>query len=142
MAGEIVLGYDDTEEARAALPVAVGLARSLGAGLVIGFGYEPPRSGGEVGALRDQIERLGEEFAATARAQVAAIDPDLPVRTELVQDRPAMAIVRLADSVDAAFIVVGHRQRHLLAEVFIGSILEGVLSETSRPVVAVQTPEA
>ena len=142
MAGEIVLGYDDTEEARAALPVAVRLARSLGAGLVIGFGYEPPRSGGEVGALRDQIERLGEEFAATARAQVAAIDPDLPVRTELVQDRPAMAIVRLADSVDAPFIVLGHRQRHLLAEVFIGSILEGVLSETSRPVVAVQTPEA
>ena len=33
MAGEIVLGYDDTEEARAALPVAVRLARSLDAGL-------------------------------------------------------------------------------------------------------------
>ena len=45
MAGEIVLGYDDTREARAALPVAVELARSLGAKLVIGFGFEPPRSG-------------------------------------------------------------------------------------------------
>lgn len=141
MTGEIVLGYDDTDEARAALPVAVRLARAQGTELVIGFGYEPPRSGGEVGALRDEIERLGEEFAATALDQVRALDPELPVRAELVQDRPAFAIVRLADALDASFIVLGHRQRHLLAEVFIGSILEGVLSETTRPVVVVQAPE-
>ena len=138
MAGEIVLGYDDTTESRVALPVAVELARSLGAKLVICFGYEPPRSGGEVGALRDEIEKLGEEFGDTALAQVKALDPDLPVEVQLVQDRPTEALVRLADAVDARFIVVGHRQRHLLAEVFIGSVLEGVMSETSRPIVVVQ----
>ena len=138
MAGEIVLGYDDTAESRVALPVAVELARSLGAKLVICFGYEPPRSGGEVGALRDEIEKVGEEFGDTALAQVKALDPDLPVEVQLVQDRPTEAIVRLADAVDARFIVVGHRQRHLLAEVFIGSVLEGVMSETSRPIVVVQ----
>ena len=32
----------------------------------------------------------------------------------------------------------GHRQRHLLAEVFVGSVLEGIMSETARPVVVVQ----
>jgi len=138
VAGEIVLGYDDTTESRVALPVAVELARSLGAKLVICFGYEPPRSGGEVGALRDEIEKLGEEFGDTALAQVKALDPDLPVEVQLVQDRPTEALVRLADAVDARFIVVGHRQRHLLAEVFIGSVLEGVMSETSRPIVVVQ----
>jgi nucleotide-binding universal stress UspA family protein len=138
VAGEIVLGYDDTVESRVALPVAVELARSLGAKLVICFGYEPPRSGGEVGALRDEIEKLGEEFGDTALAQVKALDPDLPVEVQLVQDRPTEAIVRLADAIDARFIVVGHRQRHLLAEVFIGSVLEGVMSETSRPIVVVQ----
>jgi nucleotide-binding universal stress UspA family protein len=138
MAGEIVLGYDDTREARAALPVAVELARSLGTKLVIGFGYEPPRSGGEVGALRGEIEKMGEEFAAAAMTQVHDLDPDLDVEVQLVQDRPIEAIVRLADSLDARFIVVGHRQRHLLAEVFIGSVLEGIMSETDRPVVVVQ----
>ena len=46
--------------------------------------------------------------------------------------------MRLADALDARFIVVGHRQRHLLAEVFVGSVLEGVMSETGRPVVVVQ----
>ena len=141
MAGEIVLGYDDTDEARAALPVAVDLARSLGTSLVIGVVFEPPRAGGEVGALRGELEKVGEEFGAAALEQVRAIDPDLPVRVELVQDRPADALVRLADVVAAPYLVVGHRQRHLLAEVFIGSILEGVLSETSRPVVVVQAPE-
>jgi nucleotide-binding universal stress UspA family protein len=138
MAGEIVLGYDDTDESRAALPVAVELARSLGSKLVVAFGFEPPRSGGEVGALRNEIEKLGEEFGAAAREQVRALDPDLQVEVHLVQDRPAEAIVRLADSLDARLIVVGHRQRHLLVEVFSGSVLEGVLSETSRPVVVVQ----
>ena len=139
--GEIVLGYDDTDESRAALPVAVRLAGSLGTGLVICFGYEPPRAGGEVGALREEIEKIGEEIGATALADVAAIDADLPARVELVQDRPAEAVVRLADAVDAPFIVLGHRQRHLLAEVLIGSVLEGVMSETSRPVVVVQADE-
>jgi nucleotide-binding universal stress UspA family protein len=138
MAGEIVLGYDDTREARAALPVAVELARSLGAKLVIGFGYEPPRSGGEVGALRGEIEKVGEEFATEALSRVHDLDPDLDVEVQLIQDRPIEAIVRLADALDARFIVVGHRQRHLLAEVFVGSVLEGIMSETARPVVVVQ----
>ncbi len=106
MAGEIVLGYDDTRESRAALPVAVELARSLGTKLVIGFGYEPPRSGGEVGALRGEIEKLGEEFATEAVSRVHDLDPDLDVEVQLVQDRPIEAIVRLADSLDARLIVV------------------------------------
>lgn len=138
MSAPIVLAYDDTAEARAALPVAVDLARSLGADLVIGFGYEPPRSGGEVGSLRNELEKLGEEFAELALEQVRAIDPDLAVRVELVQDRPAEALVRLADAVDARLIVLGHRQRALLAEVFTGSVLEDVLADTLRPVVVVQ----
>lgn len=141
MAGDIVLAYDDTEEARAALPVAVELAQALGTGLVIGFGFEPPRSGGEVGALRDEIEKLGEEFAATALHRVRSLAADLPVVVELVQDRPAAAIVRLADAVDAPYIVMGHKQRPLLAEVLIGSVLETVMSDTSRPVVVVQVPD-
>ena len=140
MSDPILLGYDDTDESRAALPVAVDLARSLGTELVIGFGYEPPRSGGEVGALREELAKLGEEFAALAVEQVRAIDPDLPVRVELVQDRPADALVRLADAIDARLIVLGHRPRPLIAEVFTGSTLEDLLAETPRPVVVVQAP--
>ena len=141
MAGEIVLGYDDTDEARAALPVAVRLAQTHGVGLLIGFGYEPPRIGGEVGTLREEIEKLGEEFAAAAVEQVKALAPDLAVRVELVQDRPSEAIVRLADAADAPYIVLGHRQRHPIAEAILGSVVEGVLSETTRPVVVVQSDE-
>lgn len=141
MTGEIVLGYDDSDESKAALPVAVRLAKASGVGLVIGFGFEPPRAGGEVGALRGEIEKVGEEFGASALDQVRALDADLDARVELVQDRPADALVRLADALDASYLVVGHRQRHLLAEVFIGSTLEGVLAETSRPVVVVQADD-
>ena len=115
-------------------PVAVELARSLGAKLVIGFGYEPPRSGGEVGALRGEIEKLGEEFAAAAVAQVQRLDPDLPSRCSWSRTGRSRRSCGWPTPLDARFIVVGHRQRHLLAEVFIGSVLEGVMSETARPV--------
>ena len=141
MAGEILLGYDDSEESRAALPVAVDLARSLGTRLVVVFGFEPPRAGGEVGALRDEIEKVGEEFGAAALERIRDLDESLEGEVQLIQDRPTEAIVRLADDIDARFIVVGHRQRHLLAEVFIGSVLEGVMSETGRPIVVVQPDE-
>jgi len=142
MAGEIVLGFDSSDESRAAVPVAADLAREHGAGLVIVFGYEPPKLGGEVGALRDEIEKVGEELAAEALAEVAELAPDVAARVELVQGRPVDAVVELADQLDARYIVVGHRQRSLLAEMFSGSVLEGVMSLTTRPVVAVQVPEA
>lgn len=142
MSDPILLGYDDTDESRAALPVAVDLARSLGAELVIGFGYEPPRAGGEVGALREELSKLGEEFADLALEQVRSIDPDLSVRVELVQARPADALVRLADAIEARLIVLGHRPRPLIAEVFAGSTLEDVLAESPRPVVVVQAPRS
>ena len=138
---EIVVGFDGSPEAHAGLAEAARLARALGTGLVTGFGDEPPRAGGEGGALRDEIAKVGEELGAEAIALVQALDPDLAVRVELVQDRPAPALVRLADAIDAPLIVVGHRQRPLLAEVFAGSVLEDVLSETDRPVVVVQAPE-
>ncbi|MFZ4518113.1 MAG: universal stress protein [Microthrixaceae bacterium] len=137
----VVLGYDDSDPSRAAVPVAVELARALGADLVVAFGYEPPRSGGEVGALRDEIEKVGEELAAEAVAAAHAIDPGLPVRVELVQDRPAEAVVRVADDLDARLIVLGHRQMSLLAEVFVGSVLESVMAATVRPVVVVQAED-
>lgn len=141
MAGEIVLGFDSSDESRAAVPVAVDLAKEHDSELVIVFGYEPPRTGGEVGALRDQIEKLGEELAAEALAEVVELAPEVAARVELVQGRPVDAVVELADELDARYIVVGHRQRSLLAEMFSGSVLEGVMSLTTRPVVAVQVPE-
>ena len=141
MAGEIVLGFDASDESRAAVPVAADLAKEHGRELVVVFGYEPPKTGGEVGALRDQIEKLGEELAAEVLAEVAELAPEVVTRVELVQGRPVDAVVEIADELDARYIVVGHRQRSLLAEMFSGSVLEGVMSLTTRPVVAVQVPE-
>ncbi len=37
----IVVGYDDTDGSKAALDEAIGLARDLGAELVVVFGYAP-----------------------------------------------------------------------------------------------------
>ena len=47
MAGDIVLGFDGSEGSKAALPVAIRVAKAFDATLAIVFGYEPNPMGGE-----------------------------------------------------------------------------------------------
>ena len=70
--GTIVLGYDDSPGARAALEQALDLARAFGDRLVVGFGVHPPGLGGGEGAehrqaLREQAVAYTNEALSRAR---------------------------------------------------------------------------
>ena len=69
MAGEIVLGYDESEVSDVALGAAVDLARDLKTKLVVVFGYDPARIGGEVRDLDQALEKRGEEAIRKARGE-------------------------------------------------------------------------
>ena len=60
MANEIVVGYDGTEGARAALRCAVELGKDLNAPLVLVFGYGLQRTSAELRAQLDAVRELGE----------------------------------------------------------------------------------
>ena len=60
MAGDLIVGYDGSECARAALAKAAELARLSGAGLVIAFAYEPPAVSAEMADHRRALEEMGE----------------------------------------------------------------------------------
>ena len=47
MPRDLIVGYDDSDGARAALEAAIELSAYLGDRLVIAFGYEPPGDVGE-----------------------------------------------------------------------------------------------
>ena len=86
--GCVVLGYDDSLPARAALQVAIEQAKVFGDELVIVFGGEPPgwTVGDEVREHRRALEELGTKLVEDAKREAA--DAGVEVETLLVPLNP------------------------------------------------------
>jgi nucleotide-binding universal stress UspA family protein len=136
MAGDIVLGFDGTEGARAALGEAKALAKELGAQLVIAFAYHSSPLGGEVKDLHDALVERGERVTqeALAEAQAAGVD----ARAELVHDHPAPALAGLAERLGARMIAVGSYGESPLRGALVGSTPHRLIQITSVPVLVVR----
>jgi len=134
--GSIVLGYDASPGARTALTCAVELAQQYGDDLVIANGVEPPGGVGEewranLAAVEDATRALTQEaLDEAARAGVNA-------EVELVAERPAAALVDVADRRDARFIVVGSWGESALRGAILGSTPHKLLHLSHRPVLVV-----
>ena len=137
MAGEIVVGYDGMEGAVAALSTSVRIAGAFGCPLVIVFGYRPAPIGGEVAPMARAVRDVGEQMTNQALAAVKAQDPKVEAIVELVDDRPAEALLRAADEHDALAIVVGATNRGPVAGGLLGSVTYQVVHRSKRPVVVV-----
>jgi nucleotide-binding universal stress UspA family protein len=132
----IVLGYDASPGAERAFETAVELARGFGEKLVIASGVAP---GGGVGEEWKQAEAAVEEQAralaekALARARDAGVDADV----ELVPERAHQALIDVAESHDARFIVVGGWGESPMRGAILGSTPHKLLHLSERPVVVV-----
>lgn len=135
MAGEIVLGYDGTDCAKAALEVACSLASDTGAKLVVGYGYEPYHGAGDVGPHREALKAHGEEV--TTEAVEKAREKGVDAEAALVADRPAPALANLAAERGARFIVVGSYGEPPLRSAILGSTPHKLLHISEVPVVVV-----
>jgi nucleotide-binding universal stress UspA family protein len=140
MAGEILLGYDGEEGSQAALRTAVTIAAAFKRPLVIAFGYAPPAIGGDVADLSRSIQDIGQRITEEAVAMAHAADPSVTVEVQLVNDRPAEAILRAADEYDAFAIVVGQTGRGPLRGALLGSVTYQVVHRATKPVVVVPSP--
>jgi nucleotide-binding universal stress UspA family protein len=140
MAGEIVLGYDGDEGSKAALRTAVTIAAAFKRPLVVAFGYAPPPIGGEVADLSKSIQDIGERITGEAVRIAREADPSVTVEVQLVNDRPAEAILRAAEEYDAFAIVVGATGRGPLRGALLGSVTYQVVHRATRPVVVVPSP--
>jgi nucleotide-binding universal stress UspA family protein len=135
----IVLGYDESPGARRALGYAVDLAKLLGDALVIVYGAEPP------GRMGDE---LAEHFKAVAERGRAALNQAVETATaagvaatvELVDEKPAQALLDVADQHDARLIVVGTYGESPLRGAMLGSTPHKLLHWSSRPVLCVPPP--
>jgi nucleotide-binding universal stress UspA family protein len=140
MAGEIVVGYDGQEAAVAALSTAVQIAAAFKAPLVIVFGYRPAPIGGEVSPMARAVRDVGEKMTGQALDAVKAQDSAVQAVVELVDDRPAEAILRAADEHEAIAIVVGATNKGPITGTLLGSVCYQVVHRSTRPVVVVPAP--
>jgi nucleotide-binding universal stress UspA family protein len=134
--GAIVLGYDASPGARCALKTALALASQHGDQLVIANGVEPPGGVGDEWqqskvALEEQARAQAQD--ALDEAAAAGVDATL----ELVPDRPASALVRVADEHDARYIVLGTWGESPIRGAILGSTPHKLLHLSTRPVVVV-----
>jgi nucleotide-binding universal stress UspA family protein len=139
MSSGVIVGYDGSEHAKAAVRVAVEVGKAYGEPVVIAFGYELSPVGGELhdyhAALKElAIKRLSEatELASSDGATVEAV---------IVEQAPAVALVELADERDARVIVVGTRGESPLRGALLGSTAHKLLHLSERPVLVVPNGE-
>jgi nucleotide-binding universal stress UspA family protein len=136
----MVLGYDGSDGARAALEKAVELAKLEAARIIIVFAYEIPAAyGGETGDYRRAVRELGEQKTAEAVELIRAAGVEYEV--ELVPERPAHGLVDVAERVGASMIVIGTNGEHPIKGVVLGSVPHKLLHISPVPVLVVPSPD-
>ena len=134
---EIVVGYDGSDCAKAALDQAVALAKDLGDGILIVFGFAPGGyGGGEVPTQRDAVKELGERLTAEAADRVAEAGVDHAI--EMINEHGADALNAIAERHDARMIVVGTHGESPLRGAIMGSTAHRLIEIAGRPVLVVR----
>jgi nucleotide-binding universal stress UspA family protein len=134
--GQIVVGYDGSDRGRVALDRGLELARELGDGVVIVFGYAPPGLwGGEIADHEEAIEEFGEKVMGEARER--AKSDGVPCDVAMIAKRGAEALIEVADERDARMIVVGSQGETPIKGLILGSTPLKLLHLSLRPVLVV-----
>lgn len=135
-ANAIVVGYDDTDGSKAALAESIGLARDLGAELVVVFGYAPRTIEREARDYIDALEEIGGK--ATAEAVAKATEAGVTAEAVVRGERAAESLVNVAEEHDARMIVVGSYGERPLAGAILGSVPHRLVHLSQRPVLVVR----
>jgi nucleotide-binding universal stress UspA family protein len=137
MAGDIVLGYDGSDGSKAALAVAVSVARAFDAPLSIVFGYEPNPMGGETADYKHKLEKIGQDMLATALGDAKKIDAGVRAEILVVPMRPVESLLEAAVERQARVIVVGGSGERPIVGAILGSVPHKLLHRSDVPVLVV-----
>jgi nucleotide-binding universal stress UspA family protein len=136
----LVLGYDASPSADAALQQTVARARQSGAKVVVVFGfYVTPWGGTGGGSIREAMQGVGSEALERAVADLEAAGVEVSAR--LVEGRPADALILVADEVGAETIVVGTVGENPISGAFLGSVVLRLVQRSTVPVLVVPSRE-
>ena len=131
-----VVGYDESPGANNALDAAIELAARFGEPIVLVYGVSPPGGlGEEFRAHQSALVEMGRLATSHALAKAAAAGVEATV--ELVHEKPARALVDVANARDARMIIVGSHGEGALRGVLLGSTAYRLVHQSTRPVLVV-----
>jgi nucleotide-binding universal stress UspA family protein len=136
---EIIVGFDGSDCAKAALRTAIDVGAAYGDKVVVAFGYELSPVAGELHDYHAALEELATQRLAEGTALAA--ESGAQVETAVVTGDPAAGLVELAAARDARLIVVGTRGEHPIRGALLGSTPHKLLQLSDRPVLVVPAPE-
>jgi len=136
----IVVGYDDSEAARAALAWAIGYARDRDATILLVYVVASVLEW-ELAAIQvnpDPVRHRFEQLLATSWSEPLR-EAAIAHESLLMVGRPSESIMQCARDRDASLIVIGMTGRGMLHELVSQSTARHLLHHAQRPVVAVPT---
>jgi nucleotide-binding universal stress UspA family protein len=136
MSAGVIVGYDGSECAKAALRAGAEVAKAYGDKLIVAFGYDLNPIAGEMRDYQLALRELATKRLEEAKA-LAGTDPSVEVEAVIVERAPAHALVHLADERDARVIVVGTRGESPIRGALLGSTPHRLLHLSDRPVLVV-----
>jgi nucleotide-binding universal stress UspA family protein len=132
---KIVVGYDGSDCARAALSTAIEVARALGDEVHVVMAYEVHHFGGEVKDYADALRERAEHVIKLANDQAAGLG--FEIETEVAEEAPPEALMDVATRLDARAIVVGSRGESPLRGALVGSTPHKLIQVADRPLLVV-----
>jgi nucleotide-binding universal stress UspA family protein len=140
----IVLGYDESPSANAALAETIRRAPLLGADVCVVFGYYMsvfggPAVEGESADFRGQLQKMGARAVARAVDDLEAAGIRASSRIE--EGRPADVLMAVAKELDASTIVVGTVGENPISGALLGSVVLKLVQRSTVPLLIVPTRE-
>lgn len=132
----VVLGYDESPGATRALSAAIEVAAAFGEPLVLVYGAGAPGGvGEEYKSHAEALQEIGRK--ALAHAVEAADEAGVPSTVEIIDAKPAQALLLSAEKHNARVIVVGNWGESPIKGAMLGSTPHKLLHLSTRPVLCV-----
>lgn len=140
---KILVATDFSETAEAATDYAVGLAKQLGAELVLVHAYEMPTYAFPEGVviqaeLVDRLAKVSEEALASAVKERAK--SGVKITSVLRSGTPWREVCDVAEKENVDLLVIGTHGRRGIARMILGSVAERIVRTSKRPVLTVHPP--
>jgi nucleotide-binding universal stress UspA family protein len=141
VSGGFVVGIGGAGSGFEAARVAARTATALGVPLVLVFGFEPSALAPSGGPLEDRVTTIGNEALSQIRTEIQESYPGLSIEVEFVSQRPADALIAVAESRGAEAIAVGHGGQGPLRGALLGNVTYEIVHRSTIPVLVVPNDE-
>ncbi len=140
MSAGVIVGFDGSDCAKAALATGAEVAAIYGEKLIAAFGYDLRPLGGNVAEYSQALREVATARLQEAQSIVTASAPGVELEAVIVEHAPAEGLAELAKERDARLIVVGTRGEGPFHAALLGSTPHKLMQLADRPVLVVPGP--